>query len=185
MIQQIKPICEDLVTALQKIDYEQLKCYSGFTIDCNSLADFRNIDIRKDPKHQSDFEKLQEITGPVVYWFEIISDTDNAQIRKAFDIYKASADRRAIPAINKDFDLTSRILYVGKVKRTFWGRIIQHLGFFTVPATQGLQLFHWAKDIGLQLRVHVIKFDPVMEDLVSIIELKLAKQLNPILGKHK
>ena len=79
----------------------------------------------------------------------------------------------------------SRILYVGKVKRHFWGRLIQHLGYYKVNRTQGLQLYYWAKELNLNLKVTVIEFEPEMIDLMEVLESALAKKLKPILGKHK
>ena len=89
------------------------------------------------------------------------------------------------PAIKTTIDYDSRTLYVGKVKGSFWGRLIQHLGFFKVNATQGLQLYYWAKDLSLKLRVNIYVFDNNMADIMPIVEYAFAKRLKPLVGKHK
>lgn len=87
--------------------------------------------------------------------------------------------------MKKRYDEYSKCLYVGKVKKTVWGRVIQHLGFYKVAKTQGLQLFEWARDLDLKLKMHVYEFEEDMCDLVSIMELELARKKKPIIGKHR
>ena len=75
--------------------------------------------------------------------------------------------------------------YIGKVKKSVWGRMIQHLGFYKVQRTQGLQLFYWTKGLNLKLKVHLYEFEQDMADMISIFEIELAKLNRPIVGKHK
>jgi len=53
-----------------------------------------------------------------------------------------------------------------------------------VNATQGLQLFHWAKELCLTLRVNVIEFDADMADVMPIIEYAFAKHQKLLVGKR-
>ncbi|WP_317900063.1 Arm DNA-binding domain-containing protein [Aurantibacillus circumpalustris] len=98
--------------------------------------------------------------------------------------YIKSPNSKAVPAIKKNFS-SSKILYVGKVKRHVWGRLIQHLGFYKVKRTQGLQLFYWATPLSIKLKFVVMEFEPEMAALMGILENELAEILKPILGKHK
>ena len=90
-----------------------------------------------------------------------------------------------MPAFRKSIDTTSKVLYVGKVKRHLMGRVIQHLGFYKVERTQGLQLFHWAPKQDLQLKLTVYEFGADMIDLVPLLENATAHQLKPLIGKHR
>jgi hypothetical protein len=157
----------------------------SFEINCADLQDFNYIDIRQSDKFKDIFDKLKELSGPTLYWFEILSDTDTKQIVETFFNYKSSISSKTTPAVKTTIDYDSRTLYVGKVKGSFWGRLIQHLGFFKVNATQGLQLFYWAKDISLKLRINIYVFDNNMADIMPIAEYAFAKRLKPLLGKHK
>jgi hypothetical protein len=77
------------------------------------------------------------------------------------------------------------VLYVGKVKKVLWGRVIQHLGFSKTAGTQGLQLYHWARGLSLELKLTVLEFEANMADLLPLVEKAVAKQLKPLLGKHQ
>lgn len=159
-----------------------------FEIDCSLLREFLNEDICKSEEFKDLLEKLIKITGPCVYWYKIASDNSGYQIVDAFEAYKNDAFRnRAIPALKtrKRINFNSEFLYVGKVKRNFYGRVIQHLGCFSVPQTQGLQLYYWAKEIKLKLELNVVEFDRSMENLLPIIELEIADRIHPLIGKHK
>jgi len=48
-----------------------------------------------------------------------------------------------------------------------------------------LRLFFWVQNISLQLNLYIVEFDTEMQDLMSVIELRIANELNPIIGKHK
>lgn len=103
------------------------------------------------------------------------SGNNNQDIRNRITEYSQSI---------KHFDPESDCLYVGKVKKTIWGIIIQHLGYYKVKQTQGLQLFHWAKGLNLILEIHMYEFEENIEELISIFEIELAKEKKPIIGKH-
>jgi len=168
---------------LNSDNYGIVKEYS-FDIDCGLLDDFNNYDIRDDIKYKKTFEDITELKGPVLYWFEIISNIENDKIRESINRYREKNNSKSIPAMKKTFDKNSRCLYVGKVKKGVWGRMIQHLGFYKVKRTQGLQLFYWAKELNLNIKIHLYEFDSGFEDLVEIFEKELARKINPILGKH-
>lgn len=158
--------------------------YIQYDFKCADLLDWNNIDIRQSEEHREFFTQLEKFTGPVLYFFEITSSQDSGEVRECMRKYKMSEGSKSVPALKKGYHKTSKILYVGKVKRNFYGRVIQHLGYYKVVRTQGLQLFHWAKSYCLDVRLHAYHFEPEMHDLVSIFELKFARDLKPIVGKH-
>ena len=92
--------------------------------------------------------------------------------------------QRVTPVIYKNYNRRTNILYVGKCKENFWGRVMQHLGYYKTPTTQGLQLFHWAKELRLEVRLNALEFTSDMKDIMPVIELFFAKQLQPLVGRH-
>jgi hypothetical protein len=163
-------------------------------IDCANLRDFKKENITESSEYKEIFDALKEMTGPCVYYFEILSD-----INKDIIIEKFNDCGENKPALKKRLK-DSKILYVGKVEgfnpeiSAIAGRLIMHLGFHTnknsgnpEPSNvHGLYLFDWAKDLGLKLRFHVFefKFEKETKGLVGIIEKDLAKRLEPIIGRH-
>lgn len=153
------------------------------TFFCSSY--FEN-DIRKSEELKHVFDQLKLIKDPVLYWFEIDSTKINAvTIRKLYFEHLTKKSNRAISSYKKKLDENSKTLYVGKVKTGFWGRLITHLGYHKSNQTAGLQLYHWYSEAGLPvLKLNYIVFQREMEDLISILELELARELKPILGKY-
>lgn len=170
---------------LEHICVNGVKSEFSFDFSCNDLEDFNHVDIRQSTKFKAIFDSLKEVKGPVLYWFEIISQTDSKKIIDSLNCYKTSEKPKATPALKRTINYDSKILYVGKVKGIFWGRLIQHLGFFKVNATQGLQLFYWTKDLSLDLKINILEFENNMADIMPVFECAFAKRLQPLLGKHK
>ena len=184
MTEEIKNMASGLISHLQSVKNYGAKEYFQHDFDCSFFQDWNLTDIRDSEEHKIVFQKLGAISGPVVYWFEILSPTSNEDIRKCISGYKYSEGAKSVPALKKKYFKDSKALYVGKVKRNFWGRVIQHLGYYHVKRTQGLQLYHWAKKLGLKVRLHAYEFEPEMDDLVSLFELQFSRILKPITGKH-
>jgi hypothetical protein len=164
------------------------KKIESITIDATFFDSiYFNHDIRKSVQLKDIFDKLKQIKNPVLYWFEIDETKINAdEIRNLYMEHLIKKSNRAISSYKKDYDKNSKTLYVGKVKAGFWGRFITHLGYHTSIQTAGLQLFHWYNVAeGLPaLKLNYIVFEREMEDLISIIELDLARKLKPILGRY-
>ena len=179
-------ISSKAIISFQKMATEKMKIKS-FEIDCRDLDNrFHATDIRESKEFKATFDILKSVTGPVLYWFEILSDTNPQRIVESIKNYKNGDGKRATPAIKKRGNDTSRILYVGKVKKAFCGRLITHLGYLKGSGqTQGLQLGCWAKDICLTLRLNFIEFDKGMADYMTILENGFAEHLRPLIGKHK
>lgn len=145
-------------------------------------------DIRDSEQLKGVFDKLKLIKKPVLYWFEIDETKINAeQVRSLYIEHLAKKTNRAISSYKKKLpDENSKTLYVGKVKTGFWGRLITHLGYHKSNQTAGLQLFHWyniAEGLPV-LKLNYIIFEREMEDLISVLELDLARELKPILGRY-
>lgn len=180
----IKNISKRASASLQNVYINGAKKTVEFQIDCTDLEDYNQIDIRQSENYREMFAELQTLSGPCLYFFEITSDNKSIEIIEKIKEYSAKENSKKTPAMRSRI-IESKILYVGKVKRSFWGRLIQHLGYFKTPQTQGLQLFYWAREINLNLKLTVFEFESEMINLMEVLENDLARHLNPILGKHK
>lgn len=174
----------DTISSLEKVGKEGLTKEFIFDIDCSDLKDYLNNNILKSEEYSELFNRLCQMRGPVLYWFEKLSDNTNDSIIASLKEYKSLKNHRVIPYYKDSYDKLTKTLYVGKCKGKFYGRVIQHLGYFVTPSTQGLQLYHWAKDISLKVRIHAIEFPKEMVDIMPIVEYYFAKQLKPLIGKH-
>ena len=181
IIEQIQTLCKDALAPLNHVELNGVKRNETIDIDCSMLAMWE-IDYKG--KYKTIFNTQYDINGPAFYWFEIISPTDLGKIESYINTYVYLEDCKAFPAMKNKLDYNTKALYVGKVKNNFWNRIVQHLGFNPSKDTQGLQLFHWTAGLDLKLKLHVYEFETDMAGLMPIIENGMAKQLNPLLGKH-
>ena len=180
----VKEIAQKEIAAMLRVAEHGCKNVCDFEIDCSDLKDYNLSDIRKSLEHEELFGKLSQISGPVLYVFEIVSETTAKEIVESITAYSKTINSKTIPAIKLSYPDT-KTLYVGKVTKNFWGRVIQHLGFYKVTGTQGLQLFYWARPLKLKLRLTAIEFDNDTSGLMAVFERSLADRLKPILGKHK
>lgn len=57
-------------------------------ICCDSLDDYMNNDIRKSTDFKELFDTLKSMNGPVLYWFEILSENTHEEIRQKLIEYK-------------------------------------------------------------------------------------------------
>ncbi len=185
MNKTLESFIRDTLRGISNIPNENSNAHT-FDFDCSELENFLNggRDITKEPsKYKEYLERLDEIGVPAIYWFEIVSDTDCGEILRIFEEYKKKK-QRTTPALNSNKN--SKILYVGKVKNSLSGRLIQHLGYHEKPTDQGLQLFHWTRELSnkLELKLHVIKIDNEMAFLIPALETYFADELKPLIGMH-
>ncbi|MEJ5962812.1 hypothetical protein [Pedobacter immunditicola] len=175
-----KEINESL-TQLTNKSFDNIVSYD---IDCTLLSDFgKSIECEKTLKFITDLEQFIDI--PAVYWFEIVSEHTTLEIYNSAISLKENSLRK-LPAHKKLFSKwDSKVLYVGKVKSNISGRMYVHLGYHRAPTIQGLQLCHWVNIEGLKLRLNVIYLPKNLDMLAGTFEFHLAKQLHPILGKHR
>lgn len=182
-LESIKQYCLELSTILFGTAESNLSV-NTFDINCSELPDARDQYAEEFELLKPIFDRLTEInTIPVLYWVEILSSQSTLEIYDAHKVYKELREK-ATPAIKKYYPKDSRVLYVGKVKRDIRGRVYVHLGYYHNPYTQGLQLYHWAREFGLNVRFNYVTFAEDMAPLVVVLESLLAKELQPILGKH-
>lgn len=182
---QIAQLCDQVIGSFEYI-LKNPKEILSYTIDCSLLhPKFLEQDVRHSTEFSNMFNELIANDAPCVYWFEILNGPSTATIHQRISTYKETAVR-VVPALKPLNDSSSKILYVGKSTVGFWGRLITHMGYLSGKATsQGLQLDYWAKDLRLELRVNILQFPEAMADYLSIVEFALAKNLQPIIGKHK
>ncbi len=126
----------------------------------------------------SPYKDLMHITGPVVYYYEIIKGNPGT-IRAILDEYKRKKERTCPPVKQDRYSL---ILYVGSETKSFARRTVEHMGL-AHKDTGGLQLLHWASDSGIKLRLHYCKIDVKHVAAIRHVEAALAKHLNPVIGK--
>lgn len=186
---EIKAINSALSNYLESESKKNLQ----FNIDCSKLNNkFINEDIRHSEEFKAIFDKLIEIQNcPCLYIFEIESDTTTNEIIERLKNFGANTEK-VIPKLKKIIPENSKTLYVGKVNKMLWGRLITHLGYHTLKnkgnrktsINHGLQLHYWAKELSLQLKFIVIPFEEDMKDILPVLEKKLANNLKPIIGKH-
>jgi hypothetical protein len=123
---------------------------------------------------------------PILYWFSIDNEISNAtRIRKKYMEFKEVKSNRASASYKIHIDSNSKTLYVGKVKKDFHLRLVTHLGYSKNKETAGMQLFHWynPQEFG-DIILNYIVFNEEMSDLITILEMELARELKPIIGKY-
>jgi len=181
-IDAVRQECRQAAGPLLRVEKAGVKAVHHFRFDIDGMRDYQTEDIRKSVEHRADFERLAAVRGPVVYVFEICQPSSPDAVLAAA---KAYTGLRAVPARRRSIDDTSPVLYVGKVKKALWGRVIQHLGFARTSGTQGLQLYHWARGMALELQLTAFEFEDDMADLLPLVEKAVARRLKPLLGKHQ
>ena len=146
---------------------------------------FINIRESADPNVKEIFGELcQQIhCGPALYTLELDTTLSTQVIVQTLEKYRATK-ARAVSAIKKAPNTNANILYVGKVQKKFWERLVVHLGFATNRLTSGLQLFHWLRGTNSSLIINLYVFPSGMEGLMSAVETQVAQSIKPLIGKH-
>lgn len=183
MNEKIKEFSLNATVPLLNVSKKGAKQIYQFEIDCFEMKDYNFINVLKESDFSHIFDVVTKISGPCLYYFEIESDHSAEEIVKRVTDYKSMQNSKAVPAIKKNYS-QSKVLYVGKVKKGIWGRLVQHLGYYKVQGTQGLQLFYWTKGTNVSLKMNILEFEYEMADYMGVLESKLALELKPILGKH-
>lgn len=183
MNEKVKEFSINAIAPLLNVSEKGAKQIYQFDIDCYEMKDYNFVNVLKESDFSHIFDVVTKISGPCLYYFEIKSNHSAEEIVKRVTEYRLTQDSKAVPAIKRNFP-KSKILYVGKVKKGIWGRLVQHLGYYKVQRTQGLQLFHWTKGTNVLLKMNILEFEQEMADYMGVLENKLANELKPILGKH-
>ncbi len=113
---------------------------------------------------------------PCVYTLEIIKG-DTKQIIKAYKKLKKNNKS----ALKKEIDYKTNFLYVGRSKATIKHRLRVHLGYRNT-SENALQLLHWAKPLGLELKLNIYTFPKELEFLLPLYEARFQEKLNPLIG---
>lgn len=185
MNENLKSFTEQTIKSLEYINANGVKEHI-FDIDCSELGDYNKTknNVLENSKTKPFYDDLKKLSGPVLYWFEIMSDIDSDLVVNALRKFAIENKDRTTPFIKETINSNSKILYVGKVKRSFYGRVIQHLGYHKAAKTQGLQLYYWGKPLSLKVRIHAIEFEADMVDMMPAVEQYFANALKPLVGKH-
>lgn len=165
----------------------------SFTFNTSDLPHHKGFktEIVLDSKFTPLFKLLARVDTNAVYWFEADSNLEANKLVAEFErIRDGLHKRRTLPPKNKNEN--SPVLYVGKrqggKKKDGWthisGRMVQHLGYYPVGSTQGLQLIHWAKNLKVKITIRVYQFEGVSNGNLKAIENILSDSLKPLLGRH-
>lgn len=190
---------KEIINTIISDSIEKLKANLSSEIDIKSIPidqkffDEKYMKSVNITKELSEFNKLLKINQPVLYWFEFDTTKVSKEVLRAkYESYRNKfvkdynhKEYRNTAAVKKDYRECTNILYVGKVKNGFWGRLVTHLGYNISVKTAGMQLFHWFEPIkygDLRLNYWVLNDD--MNNLIALLEIELAQQLNPLIGKY-
>jgi hypothetical protein len=160
-------------------------------IDCSRLPDPKHVNAKELPQYLLEkifykLHKYDENEGsindyPIVYVFELFEENKTEEVINQFTKAQKEITDRRLPSI-KNFNPSSKTLYVGKVEKNIGGRIITHLGYYNQKGNHGLQLSHWAK--GFKLNLHINRFHKNFKPYIAAMEVMIAKELHPIIGRH-
>lgn len=184
MINGIQDYITTIMAELNKENEIPLPVVS-FPFNCSNLINKPHEEIARFEQLIKD--KKLDNSRPIIYWFEINSIKDSVSLIDEIDTYRKTKEGKVPPTNSKN--ISDNILYVGKVRKNFKGRINQHLGYGS-KNTWSLQLKHWASDLGLNLTLNYIQLSETQSDIkvgnikLAIYEQCVAEKLNPILGKH-
>lgn len=159
--------------------------------ESNNWENHPNID----PVFKKHVDVLNDYKGDCLYWFNCDTTEDALQLYNALANYRNSKNKkeyRAVPTSNK-YSGKNKTIYVG-VRRgstaknptvsNILGRVNQHLGYYKQPKTQGLQLLHWAKELDINISLHVVHFEDKLDSLLYVLEKEISKRLVPHCGRH-
>ena len=178
MIKSLQNRVQDRMdVALEKINKKMvIEKSDDFIFFCSELVD---ENLKQTQKFKNFIDDINNKL-PTIYWFEIISKTPLDLTEK---IKKCREERKfKVPPTNEN--ISSNILYVGKVRNNFRGRVKGHLGYSS-PETWSLQLNHWVEEMEMELKLNYIQYEIGTDNIaLAILEHCTAEELKPILGKH-
>lgn len=157
----------------------------SFPIDSKDFDDkyCDDEDVHDAAPFKDMFTQLKAWDGsPCLYRWEIISSYNADEIKQTIENLP-----KHTPHVFKNAETNDDTLYVGKSESCIRGRVIEHLGYHRNKACHGLYLHHWAKQMNLRFRLHVIVLQPdcLKEPWVmEIFETALAEKHKPLIGMH-
>lgn len=190
MIETLSEFIHQSISKLEKakshLDAEKLKT---IIID-HKYFDEKFMNDANISQFIKEFEQLKSHKSPIIYWFELENSDINETVRNKYITYREKYRRdfgnpqyRNTSSYKKKYHPRSRTLYVGKVEKGFWGRLVTHLGYNQSKKTAGMQLFHWYDITAYgNIKLNYVEFDPTMKHLIIILEKQLAQELKPLIG---
>lgn len=177
-----------IANAFADVALNSCKRILTFNIDITKLnPDFADkVNITENSDFLDMFTQLiSNENDPAIYYFSINKNIDYPIIDKILSDAQSENLMLNFPAKNSH-NVNKGLLYVGKVKRCAWGRLIQHLGYHQNKRSHGLQIDIWAKKVQLPLNLTytVMFFDKKMEDYLELLESAIALEYKPIIGRH-
>lgn len=70
MSELLSKFLSDTISSLEKVSKEGPASEFIFDIDCSDLKDYLNNNILKSEEYSELFNRLCQMRGPVLYWFE-------------------------------------------------------------------------------------------------------------------
>jgi len=154
----------------------------------NNYSHFPNIN----PDFQTIiFTKLNAISkNHCLYWFELENEEKATELVNLLNDYRKIEGCKTVPPENKNKN--SKVLYLGVRQggviksglTNIEGRMNQHLGYYNMATTQGLQLYEYAKGKDFNITIKVVEFEGMEAYCLNVIEKLLAKKMMPLSGKH-
>jgi hypothetical protein len=174
---------DSLKALANSITQETFKNRYSFTIDCEHLPNISEVESYfSEPAFDTFFKAIRKINEPTIYWFTIHSHHDSKQIYDRVSTAKKTVKRK-FPA-QMEYSGTSKVLYVGKVNSDLFSRMITHFGYDERPDRQGLQLYYWARKMGVKLKLNCVVLKKELKDFIYFYEAQLSQELKPLIGKY-
>jgi len=178
---------DNIKTIVNSIDESTFEKHYKVFLDCSDLPNLNPGDESQCfTKLSNFFGVLNATKQPAIYWFVVTSNHTSKQIMSK--IIKADENvKRRFPMLvrRRTYNFESKVLYVGMTRSKLKGRMVSHLGYHKNNDNHGLQLCHWAVDLGLKLELNYILLNKNLEGLTELFERELSKQLKPIVGREE
>lgn len=177
--------------------------YHKLIFNTNQLLDHKSYSVFPNSTGAliDQFKPLNSIKeNHCLYWFELNTNEETFKINELLKKYRDNKDEigyKKVPAKNTYRSDTKgeirNVLYLGvrqggyvksKDLTNIVGRINQHLGYYNIPSTQGLQLYEYAKGKDFNIVIKVIEFVGLNSTYLKIIEKEIAKVFKPLSGTH-
>ncbi len=195
---EINLINSKLEAIVDKIIAKEVEGFYSKKFNTKNLKDYQ--EDRYSPNVDEDFrylfEELDHKHNHCLYWFELETESKANELNdliNAFRTPKGTTGHRTVPAKNKNTNKGSKVLYVG-IRRgkkkpanltNIVGRINQHMGYYKVNRTQGLQLVHYAQGLDFEITLNVIEFKDIQNPMyLNLLEKMVADRLKPLCGRH-
>ena len=84
----------DTITSLENLRKNDVRKEFSCILKCAELGYYLNHDITKSDQYSGLFKELMEIKGPVLYWYEIISNHSNDEIINSLQMYEQKQNQK-------------------------------------------------------------------------------------------